>query len=78
MGEGGRGNGQFLALPCVMIPVMAGIISSSTRGGGTPPRWKEGPPLGGLAASQTPLLSRGASSPGPPDLDLADHEPCRT
>ena len=77
MGEGGGGNGKCPALPGIMIPIMAGIISSSIRGG-DPPRWKEGPPLGGLAAPQTPLLSRGASPPGPPDLDLADHEPCRT
>ena len=27
-------------------------------------------PLGGLAAPQTPLLSRGASPPGPPDLNF--------
>ena len=32
------------------------------------PRWKEGHPLGGLAAPQTPLLTRGASPPGPSDL----------
>ena len=32
------------------------------------------PPLGGLAAPQTPLLTWGASPPGPPDLHYVKHE----
>ena len=35
-------------------------------------------PLGGLAAPQTPLLSRGASPPGPPDLKFSKHNPQMT
>ena len=30
--------------------------------------------LGGPAAPQTPLLNRGASPPGPPDLNYTKHE----
>ena len=34
-----------------------------------PPRWKEGPPLGGPSGPpKPPLLTWGASPPGPPDL----------
>ena len=35
-------------------------------------------PLGSLAAPQTPLLSRGASPPGPPDLNFSKHDPQMT
>ena len=43
--------------------------------GGRTPRVWEGPALGGLAAPQTPLLTRGASPPGPPDLHGEGTEP---